>query len=115
MADPRWNQEQWRQEPMEPGRIVRWLFQRFNMISPAHDQSALAPESFTTLAHFSVSSAMSLAKSPGEPGIAMPPRSANRAFTLESARPAFTSRFNLWTMSVAVPVGAPSPYQALPS
>src|SRR5262245_52283708 len=81
----------------------------------AHGQSALAPERFTTLAHFSVSSAMSLPKSPGEPGIAMPPRSANRAFTLESARPALTSRFNLWTMSAAVPAGAPRPYQALAS
>src|SRR6266700_3975658 len=77
------------------------------------DQSALAPESFTPLAHFSVSCAMSLPKSSGEPGIAMPPRSANRAFTLESTRPALTSRFNLWTMSAAVPVGAPTPYQAL--
>src|SRR5262245_754409 len=115
MADPRYDQEQRRQEPMESGRIVRWPFQRFNMISPAYDQSALAPENFTTLAHFSVSSAMSLPKSPGEPGIAMPPRSENRAFTLESARPALTSRFNLWTISVAVPAGAPRPYQALAS
>src|SRR2546430_16922925 len=115
MADLRYYYKQHRQEPVELRRIVRWLFQRFNMIGQPYDQSALAPESFTTLAHFSVSCAMSLPKSSGEPGMAMPPRSANRAFTLESARPALTSRFNLWTMSAAVPVGPPSPYQALAS
>src|SRR5262249_16720711 len=107
--------KQWRQEPVELRRIVRWLFQRFNMIHLPYDQSALAPESFTTLAHFSVSSAMSLLKSAGEPGIATPPRSANRAFTLQSPRPALPSPFNIWTMSAAVPVGAPTPYQALAS
>src|SRR5262249_26440273 len=41
-----------------------------------HCQSALAPENLTTLAHFSVSSANSFAKSAGEPGSGVPPRSA---------------------------------------
>src|SRR5579859_2855545 len=35
--------------------------------------SALAPENFTTLPHFSVSSAISLPKSAGEPSSAVPP------------------------------------------
>ena len=38
----------------------------------------------TTLAHFSVSSAISLPKSAGEPGNTVAPRSANRAFSLGS-------------------------------
>jgi hypothetical protein len=38
-----------------------------------------------TLPHFSVSSAMSLPKSAGEPGRTVPPRSPNRAFILGSA------------------------------
>src|SRR5204863_6175065 len=44
-----------------------------------------------TLPHFSVSSAMTLAKSAGEPGNAVPPMSANRALIFGSARPALTS------------------------
>jgi hypothetical protein len=37
------------------------------------DQSGLAPENFTTLAHFSVSSAMSFPKSAAGPGSIVPP------------------------------------------
>ena len=44
-----------------------------------------------TLPHFSVSPAMRFPKSAGEPAIAMPPRSPNRAFILGSARPALIS------------------------
>src|SRR5262249_24711161 len=44
-----------------------------------------------TLPHFSVSSAISLPNSPGDPGSATPPRSARRAFILGSARAAFAS------------------------
>jgi hypothetical protein len=51
-------------------------------------QSALAPENLTTLAHFSVSSAMSFPKSAGEPKSGVPPRSASLAFILGSARAA---------------------------
>jgi hypothetical protein len=47
----------------------------------AADQSALAPENFITLAHFSVSSAISFPKSAGEPASAVPPRSARRSAT----------------------------------
>src|SRR6476659_2978938 len=44
-----------------------------------------------TLAHFSVSSAMSVANAAGVIGMGAPPRSANRAFILGSASPALTS------------------------
>jgi hypothetical protein len=45
----------------------------------------------TTLPHFSVSSAMSFAKSADEPPSAVTPKSARRDFTLASARPALIS------------------------
>src|SRR5262245_34674810 len=66
-----------------------------------------------TLAHFSVSSAMSLANSAGAIGMGAPPRSANRAFILGSARPALTSLWILSMTSTGVPLGTPTPYQAL--
>src|SRR5262245_16027333 len=44
--------------------------------------SALMPANLTTLPHFSVSSAMSLPKSAGEPASSVPPRSARRALIL---------------------------------
>src|SRR5215831_596017 len=44
-----------------------------------------------TLPHFSVSSAISLPKSGGEPDNAVPPRSTRRALILGSARPALIS------------------------
>jgi hypothetical protein len=43
------------------------------------------------LAHFSVSSAMSLPKSGGEPGSTVPPKSASRALIWGSARAALIS------------------------
>ena len=44
------------------------------------DQSAVMPANLTTLAHFSVSSAMSLRKSAGEPDSTRKPRSSSCAF-----------------------------------
>src|ERR1041385_5964723 len=44
-----------------------------------------------TLAHFPVSSRMSLLKSAGQPGSTMPPNSAKRAFSLGSASPLLIS------------------------
>ena len=41
----------------------------------------MMPVNFTTLAHFSVSSAMSLPKSAGETTSGVPPKSASRAFS----------------------------------
>src|SRR5215467_3481316 len=45
----------------------------------------LGPENLTTLPHFPISSVMSLPKAAGEPGITVPPKSASRALSLESA------------------------------
>src|SRR5262245_55980518 len=79
------------------------------------DQSALTPANFTTLPHFSVSSAMSLPKSAGESASTWPPRSARRAFILGSARPALISVLSLSTISAGVSRGAPMPVQKLNS
>ena len=72
-------------------------------------QYGLAPENLTTLAHLSVSSAMSLPKSAGEPGKTVPPSSAKRAFSFASARPALISLFSLSMISAGVFLGAPTP------
>src|SRR5204862_7219736 len=54
--------------------------------------SALTPANLITLAHFSVSSAMSLPNSAGDPGgITVLPTSAIRAVILGSARPTLIS------------------------
>src|SRR6266446_3221448 len=58
-------------------------------ISRGH--SGLMPANLITLAHFSVSSAMSLPKSAGEPASTMPPSSANFALIPASARAALIS------------------------
>jgi hypothetical protein len=63
--------------------------------SHAPDHSPRMPATFTTLAHFAVSAAMSLPKSAGEPGIAAPPRSRNRAFIVGLARPRLISLLSL--------------------
>src|SRR5262245_61321624 len=80
---------------------------------PVH--SALMPANLITLAHFSVSSAMSLPKSAGEPAITVPPSSAIRALILGSARAALISLLSRLTISAGVFVGAPTPNQALDS
>src|SRR5262245_48297366 len=79
------------------------------------DQSALMPTDLITLAHFSVSSAMSLPKSAGETTSGVPPKSASRACILGSARPALISLLSLSTMSSGVFLGMPTPYQLLAS
>src|SRR5262249_20269705 len=61
--------------------------------------SAFTPENLTTLAHFAVSSAMSLPKSAGESASTSPPRSASRAFIVGSARPALISLLSFSTIS----------------
>src|SRR5262249_20014423 len=83
------------------------------MERPAAGHSGLSPANFTTLAHFSVSSAMNFPKSAGEPDNAVPPRSARRALIVELARPALISVFNVATISEGVCLGAPRPYHAL--
>src|SRR5262245_57468633 len=79
------------------------------------DHSALMPANLTTLPHFSVSSAMNLPKSAGEPDNAVPPRSARRALNLGSARAALISLLSLSTISAGVFFGAPTPVQKLDS
>src|SRR4029453_4196321 len=79
------------------------------------DHSALMPADLITLAHFSVSSAMSLPKSAGVPGRTVPPRAASRALILGSARPALISLLSLLITSAGVSFGAPIPNQLLAS
>ena len=76
---------------------------------PLAGHSGLMSANLTTLPHFSVSSAMSLPKSAGEPASTVPPRSASRAFILGSARPALISLLSLSTISAGVFFGAPMP------
>src|SRR6516162_244230 len=68
-----------------------------------------------TLPHFSVSSAMSLPKSAGEPGSTVPPRSASRALILGSSRAALTSLLSLSTILAGVFLGTPTPYHVVAS
>src|SRR5262245_8127404 len=63
------------------------------------DQSGLAPEDLTTLAHRSVSSAMSLPKSAGEPASTVPPSSRTRALNLGLPRPALIDLLIVSTIS----------------
>src|SRR5262245_20229979 len=81
----------------------------------ARTYSVLMLAAWITLAHFPVSSAMSFVKSAGEPARALPPDSAIRALIFGSARAALISLLSLSTISVGVPVGAPSPNQTLAS
>ena len=73
-------------------------------------QSALILAARITLAHLSVSAAMSLPKSAGEPANTSPPRSAMRAFSLGSASAALISALSRSTISAGVLLGAPMPY-----
>src|SRR5262245_6877976 len=68
-----------------------------------------------TLAHFSVSAAMSLPKSAAEPPSTVPPRSASRALILGSASAVLNSLLSLSTISAGVLRGAPTPYHVLAS
>src|SRR5262249_10906873 len=78
-------------------------------------QSALMLAARITLPHLSVSSAMSLPKSAGEPARAMLPKSASRALILGSARPALISLFSVSMISVGQLLGATKPCQPLTS
>ena len=77
------------------------------------DQSGLRPANFTTLAHFSVSSAISVRKSAGEPGSTVPPKSESRALTLGSASAALNALLSVSRMPKGVFLGAPTPTQPL--
>src|SRR5262249_2127379 len=73
------------------------------------NHSHITPTNFATLLHLSVSSAISLLKSAGEPGRTVPPSSASRALILGSARLALTSLLSISMMSAGVFLGAPRP------
>src|SRR5262249_21784254 len=81
----------------------------------AEHYSALMLADLITLPHFSVSSAMNLPKSAGEPGSGQAPISASLPLSLGSARPALISRFNRSTISAGVPFGAHTPFHTLAS
>src|SRR5262249_34907676 len=66
-----------------------------------------------TLPHFSVSSAMSLPRSAGEPASTIPPRSDRRALILGSARARLISLLSLSTISAGVFLGVLTPYHWL--
>jgi hypothetical protein len=81
----------------------------------ARDYSAFMPANLTTLAHFSVSAAMSLPKSTGEPASTVPPNSASRAFILGSVRATLISLLSFSIISKEVFFGAPTPPKLLAS
>src|SRR5262245_4186099 len=86
----------------------------WNNVASRHP-SGFAPENLTTLAHFSVSSAMSLLKSEGEPANTVPPRSAIRALIRGSVRATLICLLSLSMISVGVFLGAATPNQPLAS
>src|SRR6266550_763467 len=77
--------------------------------------SGFAPENFTTLAHFSVSSATSLTNKLGDPPIATPPSSARRVLIVGSLTTALISILSFSMLSVGAPLGRLKPNQALAS
>src|ERR1700722_9727090 len=77
--------------------------------------SALMLAARITLAHLSVSLAMSLPNSPGFIDNGMPPRSAIRAFILGSSRAALVSLLSRSMISAGVSLGATIPCQPLAS
>src|SRR5262249_53276058 len=83
--------------------------------TPASAYSGLIPANFTTLPHFSVSSAIIFPKSAGDTGAGTAPSSLKRAFILGSASPALISLFSLSTISAGVLFGAPMPHQTVDS
>src|SRR5262245_20700252 len=86
----------------------------WNNVASRHP-SGFAPENLITLAHFSVSSAMSLPKSAGEPANTVPPRSAIRALIRGSVRATLICLLSLSMISVGVFLGAATPNQPLAS
>src|SRR5262249_35082532 len=73
------------------------------------------PAYLITLPHFSVSSAMSLPKSAGEPAIGEIPSSESRTSILGSASAALIPLLSRSMISAGVLLGAPTPYHELAS
>src|SRR5262249_53084347 len=77
--------------------------------------TGLMPAYFTTLPHFSASSATNLAKSSAAMNIGSMPRPTRRAFMFSSESTVSISRSSFATTAAGVPLGAPRPYQLLAS
>src|SRR5215471_15173074 len=77
--------------------------------------SALMLRARITLPHFSISSAMSLPKSAGEPASARLPRSASCALNFGSASAVLISLLSLSMTSLGVLLGEPMPDHPLAS
>src|SRR5262249_60697307 len=75
----------------------------------ARNHSALIPAARITLPHFSVSSAISLPYSAGEPDSGVPPMSRSRDLIVGSARPAFIFLLSRSMIAAAVPFDAATP------
>jgi hypothetical protein len=82
---------------MRPSKVPSVRSQRdlWNVCQGAPVHSTSMPANFTTLVHFSVSSAIGLPKSVGEPVSTGEPNSANRASSLGSANPTLISLLSL--------------------
>src|SRR5215831_18538426 len=106
--------------PSQPDALQHWCrFRRTRRYGIFHrgraDHSALMPANLTTLAHFSVSSAINLPKSAGEPASAGLPRSASCALIFGSASAVLISLLSLSMTSVGVLLGEPRPNHPLAS
>src|SRR5215510_3617468 len=86
--------------------------------SPGNDNrgySGFTPAVLITLAHLSVSRAISAPNSAEPMGVGTPPRSVSRAVRRGSLRPALISRASRSTMSAGVPLGTTAPDHVLTS
>src|SRR5215468_3697940 len=97
----------------QPATLTGHVFADRTLRNACRDQSSLMPADLVTLAHFSVSSAMSFPNSVGVIGIGTSAKSASRSFILGSARPAVISLLILSITSAGVPFGAPTPNHAV--
>src|SRR5215471_7455203 len=82
---------------------------------PMRDHSGLIPANLITLAHFSVSLAISFPNSAGESGRTVAPNAVRRVFIVGSTRLALISVFSLPITSAGVRAGAPNPRKPLAS
>src|SRR3984893_19258263 len=88
---------------------------KYGISTAGEAHSALMLPARITLLHLSVSSAMSLPKSAGEPASAVPPKSARCALILGSARAALISLLSLSMISAGVFLGTARPVTKLAS
>src|SRR5262245_31274167 len=88
---------------------------RYGMGLKPAGHSGLSPVNFTTLPHFSVSSAMSRPNAAGGPASGSPPISANFALIVGSLSAALISRLSLSMTSAGVFFGTEMPYHWLAS